>query len=659
MAGPWEKYQQSTSPTEGPWTRYQEQKPEALNTGLGVARDLWEGIPVVGPLVGKGVDWVGSQITGAVTGEDPEKLRTEAEARRNQYREDNPILSTGAQVVGGMAAMAPVAGTAAGAKALGLAGGLAQRAGMGALSGSVISGADSAARGGDLADVGTSALLGGVLGSAGGAAAPYIGRGVQAMGEGAKRMLGMGGQKIAGSELSEPARQILIRALGADGSLGMKGVENVAKAGPNAMLVDSGPSAAALLDTAIQRSGPGARTASQAIEARASQANKDIGAALDTALGQPRGVATTETGIRQGSAGARSAAYEAAYSAPIDYSAAAGRQIEELVKRVPGSAISTANRMMQMEGVKSAQIMAQIADDGTVTYLRMPDVRQIDYITRALNQAAKSGEGQGALGGQTDIGRIYGNLARDLRGATKEAAPDYAKALETAAQPIKAREALRFGEGMMSPSVARDEAKEIISGMTGPERQAAKQGLRSYVDEVLANVRAVASDPNLEAREARKALQDLSSKAAREKISDLIGDEKVAKAMFEQLDEAGTALGLRASVAQGSKTFARLAMDDEVKRSFEDGVGNTLMQGKPINAMQAGVQALTGRTPQGIRGLGDQVYSEVANALVQPRQQAINSLAGLSSLAARRPPTPNYLPGAVAPVANSLADLRK
>lgn len=658
MAGPWEKYQ---STEQGPWSKYApaETKQEAMNPALGAVRDLWERIPVVGPLVGKATDWAGSQIVGAATGEDPEKLRQESAARLEQYREENPILSTAAGIVGSTAAMAPIAGTAAGAKALGLVGGLGRRVFMGGLSGATIAGADAAVQGEGAGDVGWGAAAGGVLGAAGGAAAPHIARGVQAVGDAVGRAFGRGVSQIAGSDLSEPARRILIRALMADDSLGMTGIQNVGKAGPNAMLVDSGPSAASLLDTAIQRSGPGARAASQAIESRAAQANKEVGQALDTALGKPQGVFTTETGIRTGSAPARAAAYEAAYASPIDYSLNAGRQIEALVQRVPGNVISTANRMMGLEGQQSSQIMAQIADDGAVTFMRMPDVRQLDYITRALNQAAKSGEGQGALGGQTDIGRIYGNLARDIRSATKEAAPAYAQALETAAQPIKAREALRFGEGMMSPSIARDEAREILSGMTRPELDAAKQGLRSYVDEVLANVRAVASDPNIDAREARKALQDLSSKAAREKISDLIADEKVSMALFGQLDEAAKSLQLRAAMAQNSKTFARLSMDEEVKRQFEEGIGNTLMQGKPVNALQALVQSATGRTPAGIRHLGDQVYGEVANALTLPRQQAINSLAGLSTLARRPDPVANFLPGAVAPAANSLADLRK
>ncbi len=50
---------------------------------------------------------------------------------------------------------------------------------------------------------------------------------------------------------------------------------------------------------------------------------------------------------------------------------------------------------MQLEGNQSQQILARVGDDGAVTFERLPDVRQIDYITRALRQAAESGEGQG------------------------------------------------------------------------------------------------------------------------------------------------------------------------------------------------------------------------------------------------------------------------
>lgn len=633
----------------------QPEKPQAFDPITGSARSIVEGIPILGPLYTGAVDQVTSGITGMITGEDPAAIRERVYARQDAFEQEQPIVDAVARIAGGTAAMAPLGATQIGARLLGIAPGmsLAGRAGMGAASGGTISAADTAVRGGDAQDALVSGVVGAGLGGAAGAAAPYIARGLERVGQ----AVGLGGPRLPAQELSGPARQALTRVLAADGTLGQQGALNIANAGPRAMLADAGPNAAALLDTAIQRSGPGSRIALDAVEARASAANDDVTRALDAALGQPQGVATTQAGIRSGSAPARQAAYDAAYSSPIDYAGEGGRNIEAMLQRVPQGVIGLANRMMALEGQQSAQIMAQVADDGTVTFMRMPDVRQLDYITRALNQAARSGEGQGALGGQTDIGRLYGNLARDIRDTVRTAVPAYDEALRTAATPIQAREALIFGEGLLSPQVPRDEAQDVIEAMTGPQLEAARQGVRSYIDELLANVRAVASDPNLDAREAKTALQQLSSRAVREKVRMLIGDEAVTNELFYNLSQASRALELRANVSQNSRTFARMAMDQSVADQFDNGLMNTLLQGRGVNAVQAAVQGVTGRTPQGIQGLRDTVFAEIAQALTTSPDRAIDLLSGLASLNARPPRPASFLPGAVAPTAGVLSQM--
>lgn len=432
---------------------------------------------------------------------------------------------------------------------------------------------------------------------------------------------------------SRPATEAVVRGLMADGALGPEGLDMLRLSGDSAMLADAGPATSGVLDTVIQRSGPGATVARQAVETRAAQAGPTVARALDESLGIPQGVQTAETGIRQGSAGARDAAYKAAYASPIDYSSEAGMAIEGLTKRVPKGVIELANRMMQLEGEQSRQILAKVADDGTVTFLRQPDVRQLDYITRALNTAAKSGEGQGALGGQTDIGRLFGNLARDIRDEVRSAVPAYDEALRTAADPIRQREALRFGEGLLSSSVARDEARETLNAMTGPELQAARQGLRSYVDETLANVKAAISDPNIDSRQARKALQDLSSPAAREKVRMILGDERVANQLFAELLKAQKSLELKAATATNTKTYGRLATEAAVDDQIKGGMVNSALRGEPINAGKAFIQGITGRTPQNDRAMSDAVYEEIANMLTGPQGADAMDLLRLLSVA--------------------------
>jgi len=289
-----------------------------------------------------------------------------------------------------------------------------------------------------------------------------------------------------------------------------------------------------------------------------------VGQSLDQAFGEPVGVNTTATNLRTQSAPARRNAYDAAYASPIDYATDAGFNLQSLLARVeqaaPG-AIALANRLMAGEGLSSNQIKANIADDGSVSFQVMPDTRQIDYITRAMNQMAESGDGRGAFGGQTDIGRVMGGLSRQIRDNLKQANPLYAEALQTAATPMGQRQALLFGQELLNPSLPRDVAAERIADMTPPEIEFVRQGVRAQLDEVLANVRASLSNPDTGLREAQQALSRASSRAVRDKVAMILPQEESA-AFFARLDEATAMLDPRRS---GVATFAAGRPGEEIK----------------------------------------------------------------------------------------------
>lgn len=594
------------------------------------------------PFIGKGLSELGNSVdagfASAVEGKpvtaDQRGAITEGE--QQQF----PAASVSGAIAGNVLPLAPLAATKMGQAALGLTGSLPQRVLLGGLSGGAISGADALTDGKTLPEAADAAMWGGALGGAGGAAAPVVDDMLSWLG----RSLGLKGKEAA-DNLSRPARQTITRALSSNDALGANGAAAIRAAGPRGMLVDASPAARDVLDTALQRSGPGALPARRAVDARAADANTTINTALDDALGSPMGVKASETANRVGTAEARDAAYKKAYSKPIDYASEPGMAVEQLLQRVPKGIIGLANRLMQVEGHQSKQILAKIADDGSITFFRQPDVQQVDYITRALNQAAKSGEGQGALGGQTDIGRGYGNLARDIRDQARAAVPEYDVALQTAASPIQLREALRYGEGLLAPNLARDEAREVLEAMTKPQLAGVRQGIRSRIDDVLANVRQVISDPNLDAREATKALQDLSTRAAREKITMALDDPAAANKLFAELAKATKALELKAGVATNSRTFGRQAVDEAVKDAINGGVFNAGLRGDPLQASKKAWQSVTGRTPAGEANMADKVYSEIANALTLSGPQAEDLLTSLAVRANRPKPNGMYLPG--------------
>lgn len=600
------------------------------------------------PFVGKPLSDFGNQVDAAFASMvEGKPVSAEDRAKITQGEQDQfPAASVTGAIAGNVLPLAPLAATKAGQVAFGLTGALPQRLVMGALSGSLIAGGDQLIRSGDPEKIKDSMLWGGALGASGGAAAPMVDDAVKAV----IRRFGIGPKEGAGS-LSRPAREVLGRLLSGSDALGEKGLANIRAAGPDAMFVDSSAAAPDLLDTVIQRSGPAALSAKQGVETRAANANTLINQGLDDSLGAPRGVREMETKLRTGSAGARGDAYEAAYSKPIDYSVPAGRNIEGLLNRVPGDVIALANKMMKGEGAQSAQILAKVADDGTVSYFRMPDVRQLDYITRALNQLARSGEGAGALGGQTDIGRIWGNLARDIRSSTKEAVPEYATALETAAQPIAQRQALLLGQDLLKPSVTRSVAEESLAGLSKPELEYVKAGVRANLDDVLANVRIAVANPNMDAQQALAAVKTLTTPAARQKLAMLIGDEAAAK-LFGQVDQALQSLQLRASVGTGARTFGRSALDQVVNTAVDNGIPGALRRGEPINATKSIVQALTGATPAGTMAAKDRVYAEIARALMLKGDDAGKMVQSLTAAAKKPVPNAPYL----AALAQALSD---
>jgi hypothetical protein len=609
--------------------------PVSMTAGNAV-RSVARGVPVLGGLADE-ANALTSGISGLMPGgrgfaKSAEERLDYERARDRAFDKSNPISSMALQLAGGVGS------------GVGIAAGIAPRlsnmgriaaTGTGLAGGATLGAVDGATRGEDMTDRAAQAAIGGVIGGAVGAAAPAIAKGA---GEAVSRVSQAlsTSRDLRGLGLSRGAANVIDRSMMADGSLGGIGQGRIAAAGSQGMLADAGPSSAGLLDAVIQQGGPGAVAAREAVEGRVTAASGQIGNALDNALGQPQGVTATQSAIRTQAKPGVASAYDTAYSTPIDYAAPAARDLEAMVARVPSSVISRANNLMAIEGNASRQIMADIADNGRVTFRQMPDVRQIDYITRALNDVAKAGDGQGALGGMTAEGRAYGNLARDLRNVTGDLVPAYREALDTASDPIRQINAVELGQRLISPSTTRDEAAELLRGMGTAEREAVKQGVRSQIDDAMSNISRIASDPNIDAREAAKGLRDLSSRSSREKVALVIGGDEAA-ALFNQLDEAARAFELRANVATNSKTATRQIARDNIADMNAPGPIGTLAEGRPMEAGRRILQGALGTGPQARVGRDDQIYSELAQALTGPRgPDAVNYARSVEDILRRR-----------------------
>ena len=568
------------------------------------------------PFIGEYMD----EVAGAVTdtfGGDGDMVRDRARARMDSFEDDNPKAAIGAQVAGGVVGSLPaIAAVPAAAVPASLGGKVVAGAGAGMAGGGADgavsgygAGTDTESRKSEATNRG---VLQGALGAGLGFAAPFVASGAKKLAGTLVDALSVNpALKQAG--IKKPTADMLTRALTAEGTFD-DAARNMRSGNAN-MLVDAGQNTRALLDTAIQSSGPAGAKASKVVEQRATKAGDTMRGALDDALGPPRGVKQVAREISTDSSAARNDAYTKAYEAPIDYSSSAGRSIEESFDRVPPKtlkrAIEEANDAMRMDGIKNRQIMAQISDNGEITFKEMPNVQQADYVKRALDEMGQETDN---FGRPTGFAKRARTAAKRLRDSIVEAVPEYGDALDKASDKLSQDAALDLGQKLFKENTTMEDVAADIGRMGKSELDRVKQGIRSRIDDTMAQVQRTITDPNVDAREATKALKLLSSRANKQKLSLVLGPEQSAK-LSKQIDEAEAALNLKASVASNSKTFARQNVNDTIDRKLAPGFVENAFSLKPGAAKDSLMQALLKSGPAEQSAKRDQVFSELVDAL--------------------------------------------
>jgi len=601
---------QGTSPAETGSARIQEQIIEQYPVASRAATAL-QGVPFLGSYTEEAVGMVSPQA-GEAMGQAVEAVRAQRPGQAAALEIGGALAATPALIAAAPAALAPLV---TGATSLG--GKMLRGAGLGAGAGTLEGAVSGYGRGegeGRLAEAGTGAALGGGLGFAIGGALPGVSAAIKSAFENIKgRSVGQIAKTLG---ISTDAAKVVRTALEND-DLAAATVA-LERAGSSSMLADAGPATQRLLDVSVTSGGAAPKVAGEAVTARAEQAGARMTTVLDDLLGAPEGVATAQRSIRQGTQEARNRAYRVAYAQPINYSAGRGRYLENLLKRVPQSAINRANELMRLEGVESAQILAEVAESGAVSFKRLPDVRQLDYITRAMGDVAEQQNAAGKLGGTTQLGRATANLQRDIRKVLKAEVPQYGAALDVAADAISRTRAVEAGADILKAGTTREAVADALKGASRAERDAAKAGLRSAIDDTLARVNAVASDPNIEIREFQKLANNLRSRSMKDKMSILLGRAETDR-LYKELDENVVSLELRAAIARNSATQQRQAIQGAVEDITAPGALSTLMAGEPLNATKNVVQIVTGTTPEArtLRQMG--IYDEIANTLVSLR----------------------------------------
>lgn len=533
------------------------------------------------------------------------------------FAEEHPYLDITADVTGGLAS-----GFVGGAALKGLGYGAQAttrlaNAGRNALAGGAVGATHGFMEGeGGFANRTGNALTGGAIGAAGGAIAPEAVRGLV----GIARRAGITG-KTAVQEAARilnvdtsVARQVMLHL---DDKVLAEADDIAQDLGNDFMLADV-PSLAPVLDTAAQSSPIAGRRISEALVDRAKTAGSQATDALDQTLGRPVGIADRAESIRKGGSAVRDRQYKNAYNNPIDYASPSGQALLDRLSRVPQSDRAAARRIMNMEGKRSRQRLISIQPDGSYSTKVLPDTREIDYITRALGDAAEATRGTGALRGMNTEGRAAANLQSDIRKLLKRLNPDYAKALGTAKTDIKDIAALEVGETMLTSQVTRSEFGQALRGMTGRERRMVMAGARDFLDDTLARVRPTMLKPDTDVAEAQQMVKILGSRDVQEKLRMLLPPDD-ADALLGTMQKSATMLKLLAETAGNSKTAFRQILQQTMRDAMEPGVLGNVARGQGVEAVQSLAQAMTGTTKHETNMALMRGFDALADALINTK----------------------------------------
>ncbi len=429
--------------------------------------------------------------------------------------------------------------------------------------------------------------------------------------------------------VSRSAAMVIKNAFASGGDLNAA-IKAVERAGDSGMLADADVAALALADAA---GNAGAQPSAIIAKSMSDRANT-LSGQLDNTIAKNLGTETSPKKVinelRGRNQADRTKAYNKAYNTPIDYSSAAGRNIEAVLDRIDPSivqqAIKKANVKMRADGLKNQQIKATISENGEVSYSTLPNVMQLDYLKRALGTLAE--ESKGEFGKATDDSRLFSGFARDLKISINDAAIDpktgdkvYSKAVKMGGDVIGEENAFKLGRDVLKPGVEIDDIAEVLGDSPSDiQLQAMRMGMGQYIRKLLGDVKTVPSDPDLAARQLDAFMRVTSSQNAREKIMQVMGAD--AGVLLRQIDEVAQSATVRARVRDNSLTNIRTNIQESVNTQIAPGAIGTLLRGEGLTSGRKVIQEITGMTDEFVDERKQRIYTEVAQALTSKNTAA-------------------------------------
>jgi len=482
------------------------------------------------------------------------------------------------------------------------------------------------------------AMFGAGAGAVLGTAAPIVGKGVKNLADWVKQTdvgLISNALKISGN-----AARVIKNTFELGGDIN-SALSSIQRAGDEGMLADAGSAAQALLDASASSGGQASRVARTAVNERMARTGQNLNTTFDDVLGEAEiGPRTAVENIAKRTQAQRSDLYNEAFRGPksaIDYSSEKGDQIFKVLDRTPDNvlskAIADANEAIQISGMPAnQQIKVVVGDNGKIIFSELPNVMQLDQLKKSLQSIAY--ENVDDFGRLTGKGSSYNKLASDLRDAVSDAVPVYGDAVKLGGDKIAEERSFKLGADLLKPNTELEDVLDQFNASTPvAQLEAAKTGLRNYIDKAMNDVKAIASDPTAEAIDARqviKVVTDLSSGSSRNKIKALLGAE--ADALLKQIDAASQSAVVKASMAVNSKTAQRTAINETIKEITKPGVVGTALRGEPLQTSQRLIQAISGMTDEFTESQKQKVFVEIATALTQRKgrsaQEALKLVSG-------------------------------
>jgi hypothetical protein len=566
------------------------------------AENSISGIPIVGPALQTGADYVGTEIMGRLSGQDPAEMRQGIWDRREQRADQNPASALSGSLTGGIAGLGAVGATAAGARALGVVGGnLGTRMAAAGASNAAIAGADTVARGGESSDVLNNMVVGGTIG----AAIPAVGAGVRAgIGAVADRVMpSVNAVRAPAQEANRRLGSALQRDITANPQAIVSGADEVAarQAGVPLLNADRGGETTRALARSVANQSPEARavierTASDRFGGQGQRASEFIrrvtGGSVDDLAYQDS--------IRNAARQANRPAYNRAYSSPRAQEM--WNEGYEQLMQAPAmqrAAQQATGRGANRAAVEGFQPVRNPFDmvDGRVTLrqnadgsIARPTLQFWDQVKRNMDSMISRAERGGDMTYAGDLKALRGQLLQ----LTDNAVPEYAAARRGAAAFFDAEDALDAGRSFANRPRTIPEAKRAFQSFSPAERSAFATG---YASEVIDRIKAAGDRTNV-------INSVFKSQASRESMEMVFGPQRMKEIeAYVRVED----LADRLRGAMGNSTTARQL----VELGIGGGAGFAVTGGDWTGALAGAAVA------RGARNLGQRVDNRVMQRVAE------------------------------------------